>query len=377
MDEIKLLIDLIEIPSQIGIDNEKEIANYLSNLLKKYGFSVEEYTFQKDRPNIIAKYVFKKTGPTIIFNGHMDTVPFLNGENEWTYSPDKASIVDNKIYGRGSCDMKGGIACALSAVFKCIEEETGCGTIIINLVCDEENTSLYGTVPLCEKKLLSGDFAIIMEPTECSVCTGQLGNMFFKTYIKGLGGHTGLPLGKTNPFDMAYDFVNDLNKWVVTKRKNKNDLQPFINIGHFEGGTSSGTIPSECSLYWGTRVLPEDSFNDYKKDILKITSDFNKKKSNKCHLTTKLFEGGGIDSFKSSSKYADMLVNISKRKEGIFPASSDAGFISNMLSIDSVIYGPGSLKQAHLSNEYVNIDEMKECKRVLYEFLINIDKGDL
>ena len=376
MDEIKLLEKLIEIPSQIGIENEKQVADYLYKLLKKYNFTIEQYTFQENRPNIIAKYTFKEAGPTIIFNCHMDTVPFINGEDEWIYSPNKATIVDNKIYGRGACDMKGGIACALSAVFKCIDEKSGCGTIIVNLVCDEENTSLYGTVPLCENKLLHGDFAIIMEPTECIVCPGQLGNMFFKTYIKGNGGHTGLPFGKINPFDLAYDFVSELKKWVIKKRKNKDDLQPFINIGHFEGGTSSGTIPPECVLYWGTRVMPEDSFSDYKKEILKITSDFNKNIPNECILTTELFEGGGIDSFKSTSKYIDELIKVSKRKDGVFPASSDAGFISNMLSIDSVVYGPGSLKQAHLSNEYVSIDEMKECKRVLYNFLVSVGKDE-
>lgn len=372
MKENDLLKKLIEIPSQIGFENEGNIAKYLCELLKKYNFKIEKHTFKKNRPNIIAKYTFKKSGPTIIFNGHMDTVPFINGENTWKYPYDKATLVGNKIYGRGACDMKGGIACALSAIFECIEKQTGCGTIIVNLVCDEENTGLYGTVPLCENKLLKGDFAIIMEPTECVVCPGQLGNMFFESHIKGDGGHTGLPEGKTNSFEIAYDYINELKKWIITKRKNKNDSQPFINIGRFEGGTSSGTIPSECTLFWGTRVMPQDNFIDYQKEVIKLTNDFNKKLPKNCHITTDLFEGGGIDSFISNSKYIDKLINISKKDAGVFPASSDAGFISNMLSINSVVYGPGSLKQAHLSNEYVTSDDMKECKRVLYEFLINV-----
>ena len=122
--------------------------------------------------------------------------------------------------------------------------------------------------------------------------------------------------------------------------------------------------------------MPEDNFIDYQKEVLKITKDFNKKITKECHLTTDLFEGGGIDSFKSNSKYIDKLINISKKKQGVFTASSDAGFIANMLSIPSVVYGPGSLKEAHLSNEYVSINDLKECKRVLYEFLISVGENN-
>ena len=372
MNDIELLCKLIEIPSQIEIDNEKNISIFLKELLKEYNFEIEEYEFQENRPNIIATYSFSKPGPTILFNGHMDTMPFSNGENSWNTQPDKATLIDDKIYGRGACDMKGGIASALTAVFKCIKENKGCGKIIINLVSDEENTSLYGMIPLCEKKLIHADFAIVMEPTECRVCPGQLGNMFFRTHIKGIGGHTGVPENKINPFEIAFKYVDELKIWAESKKKNSVDSHPFINIGRFEGGTSSGTIPSECDLYWGTRVLPLDNFDDYVSEINEITTIFKKNLNNESHIVTELFESGGIDSFSSKSKYVDKLINLSKEKKNIFKASSDAGFIYNIAGIDCVIYGPGSLEQAHLSNEFVTITDLNKCTKVLYEFLVNI-----
>lgn len=176
-------------------------------------------------------------------------MPFSNGENLWIVPPNKATIIDNKVYGRGACDMKGGIASALAAIFRCIKEDNGCGKIIVNLVSDEENTSLYGTVQLCNNELLNADFAIVMEPTECKVCPQQLGNMFFQTYIRGIGGHTGVPKNKVNPFELAFQYVEKLKEWINTKKQNVEDIQPFINIGHFQGGTASGTIPSECELF--------------------------------------------------------------------------------------------------------------------------------
>lgn len=376
MNDVEILCKLIEIPSQIGIDNEKEISIFLKKMLQKNGFEIEEYEFEKGRPNIIATYSFSRTGPTILFNGHMDTMPFSNGENLWIVPPNKATIIDNKVYGRGACDMKGGIASALAAIFRCIKEDNGCGKIIVNLVSDEENTSLYGTVQLCNNELLNADFAIVMEPTECKVCPQQLGNMFFQTYIRGIGGHTGVPKNKVNPFELAFQYVEKLKEWINTKKQNVEDIQPFINIGHFQGGTASGTIPSECELFWGTRVLPEDNFDDYVLEVNEITKKFQNCIPNDCCIETKLFEGGGIDSFSSRSIYADKLIELAEEKEfDVFPASSDAGFIYNVSKINCVIFGPGSLQQAHMSNEFVKITDLNKCTGILYKFLISV--GDI
>ena len=98
---INILEDLISIPSQIDINKEKNIADYLINLLYKYKFDVKTYEYSIDRPNIVATYKFDREGPTIIFNGHMDTMPAENGEkvNVWKTNPFKATIKDEKIYG--------------------------------------------------------------------------------------------------------------------------------------------------------------------------------------------------------------------------------------------------------------------------------------
>lgn len=368
---INILENLISIPSQIDINKEKEIANYLINLLNKYKFDIKIYEYEKDRPNIIATYKFEKEGPTIIFNGHMDTMPAENGEkiNIWKTDPFKATTIDGKIFGLGACDMKGGIAGILSAIFKCIEKDSGKGTIIVNLVSDEENTSLYGTIPICENNLINGDVAIIPEPTECKVCNQQMGNMFFKSHIIGNGGHTGLPEGKTNPFEMGEEYLKELKKWIISKRRNKNDSQPFINIGRYEGGTSSGTIPSECTLYWGTRVMPKDNFKDYVKEVEEITKKFNDRINKECKINTTLFESGGIDSFYCKSELLDKLIEKANNKIDIFCASSDAGFIYNMLGIKACVFGPGSLKQAHLPNEYIEIAQLENYEQIIYEFL--------
>ncbi|MCR5185966.1 MAG: ArgE/DapE family deacylase [Clostridia bacterium] len=371
---LELLNDLIAIPSQIGIENEKNVAQFLENLLKSKGFDIEKYEFVNGRPNIIASYTFNNHGLTILFNGHMDTMPADNGEkiNVWKTNPFKPEIIDGKLYGRGACDMKGGIAGALAAIFKFIEENRSAGSIgkiIVNLVCDEENTSLYGTIPLCERNLLAADIAIVMEPTENKVCKKQLGNMFFESHILGDGGHTGLPEGKINPYEIAEDYLKVLKEWIITKRINKNDSQPFINIGRYEGGTSSGTIPTECVLYWGTRVMPYDNFNDYQKEVDIITEKFNSSLDKRCKITTKLFESGGIDSFYSESKWLDKLVKVSEKEESTFCASSDAGFLKNVAGIEACVFGPGSLKQAHLPNEYIEIKELEEYVDVVYKYL--------
>lgn len=364
---IEILKDIIAIPSQVGINPEHDVSMYFVKLLSENKFDVSVYEYAKLRPNIVAKYKFSKNGPTVILNGHMDTKPLDNGK--WNTNPFLPVISDGKIFGLGACDMKGGIASAVSAAIRCVKENSGFGEIIINLVSDEESTSLYGTVPICENKLLSGDIAIVMEPTECRVCCKQMGNMFFKTEFIGIGGHTGIPEGKVNPFFIAKIYIETLEEWIITKRNKKSDLQPFINIGRYEGGTSSGTIPSECILYWGTRVMPQDSFSKYFSEIKQITDEFNLLLNKGCKVSTTLFEGGGIDSFSCTSPLINKLIEKSKMPEEMFCASSDAGFIYNMLNINSCVFGPGSLKQAHLPNEFVEIEQVERCEKILYEFL--------
>lgn len=368
---IKILKDIISIPSQVGINPEKDVADYFIKLFNEKGFDVKVFEFAKNRPNIIARYKFSKPGPKVIFNGHMDTKPAENGEKnvKWKTNPFLPVVLDGKIFGLGACDMKGGIASAVSAILRCIDENSGSGEVVVNLVSDEESTSLYGTVPICENRLISGDIAIVMEPTECRVCKKQMGNMFFKSNIRGIGGHTGVPDGKVNPFNIASKYLNRLEEWILTKRVNKDDLQPFINVGRYEGGTSSGTIPSECTLFWGTRVMPNDSFFEYFREVRELTDEFNLELDIGCDVFTKLFEGGGIDSFSCESFLLEKLVEKTGAKEDMFCASSDAGFIYNMLNVNSCIFGPGSLKQAHLPNEFVEIEQVERCERIIYEFL--------
>lgn len=140
----------------------------------------------------------------------------------------------------------------------------------------------------------------------------------FQTYIRGIGGHTGVPKNKVNPFELAFQYVEKLKEWINTKKQNVEDIQPFINIGHFQGGTASGTIPSECELFWGTRVLPEDNFDDYVLEVNEITKKFQNCIPNDCCIETKLFEGGGIDSFSSRSIYADKLIELAEEKNLMF-----------------------------------------------------------
>lgn len=111
-------------------------------------------------------------------------------------------------------------------------------------------------------------------------------------------------------------------------------------------------------------------------EVNEITKKFQNCIPNDCCIETKLFEGGGIDSFSSRSIYADKLIELAEEKEfDVFPASSDAGFIYNISKINCVIFGPGSLQQAHMSNEFVKITDLNKCTGILYKFLISV--GDI
>lgn len=367
------LAHLISIPSQNGIDTENNIGNYLESFLKDLGFEIQNYEYEKNRPNIIATYTFDKPGQTVLFNTHMDTKPAHNNENYnlWHSDPFSAVSKNDCIYGLGACDTKASIAVILNVLEQLIKHNCGSGKIVLNLVSDEENNSVFGTLPLCNDKKLSADLCVVMEPTDNTVCIGQLGNMFLKTTILGIGGHTGVPEGKINAFDIAIRYVHKLKEWALSKRIDVDDCQPFINIGKFIGGTSSGTIPSECEMYWGTRVLPKDSFEQYFEQIITLTKNFNDTSKQQIKVSTQLHDGGGVDGFICDSNSFQKLIDCSHKNYGIFGASSDAGFIYNKLKIPCCIFGPGSLNQAHSPDEFVKISQLEESFKILFNFLSN------
>jgi len=183
---IEVLRDLVRIPSLSG--EEEEIAEYLAKKMIQCGLSVEVIG-----GNVVGKLISARDAKTLVFNGHMDTIPV--GEREtWTVDPFSAEIRKDRLYGRGACDMKGGLTSMIIAMDALTSTKIDIGgNLIVTAVTFEEDsrklTERRGIVELIDKDVIQGDAAIVGEPTNLDLSLGHRSRALFEIVTQGKAAH--------------------------------------------------------------------------------------------------------------------------------------------------------------------------------------------
>lgn len=253
---------------------EKEVAELISNKLKEFGLKPKFVSALSNRPNVVCS--LKKSGkPTLIFNGHMDTVP-IGDESKWEYSPFSAKIIDNKLYGRGSLDMKSSLAAMIFAM-KVLSEFDLKGNLIFTAVVDEEPGaySEIGTKYLL-KQGLKGDACIVGEPGTKKICIGCKGGYRLKIITKGESMHTG-----TSSWERKEKGINAVTKMARILLALENLKLKYKPVKIFKGrksvvtpgtlikgGSGINIVPDYCEATVDIRLMPGQTKESIKKEIL-------------------------------------------------------------------------------------------------------------
>ncbi|MHA1684071.1 MAG: M20 family metallopeptidase [Promethearchaeota archaeon] len=323
---IKLLCDMINIDSRTFdpsiYSDLKEIFNFVESFMKDAGAIVEyfncpheldEHNEKQVWYNLVARVKGERPGKTLQFNGHLDIVPFVEGQWRDGVHPLKATVIDGKVYGRGASDMKGGIAAQMMA-FKLLKQ-SGIpfnGHLQMWFVPDEEINGEYGARFMAREHVdeINADGTIISEATgqppvsSPAIILGEKGHKWLRMKVHGSAGHGSMPKPKSNSINKAARFISNTNKLKLPKVKPpigffkllkgllsrftiKNlikaaktpegiDTDPYdedgIGLGNFfkttvsftgiKAGTKVNVIPDECELMMDIRVLPGISTQD-------------------------------------------------------------------------------------------------------------------
>ena len=263
-NSIKILTDLIAFKTISGEDNNSLI-NYCDEVLKKNGASsFKIFDSEKKRVNLFATIKAKNQygKKPIILSGHTDVVPVSKG---WSTDPFKATIKNNKLYGRGSCDMKGFIACAL-AYAPIFSKSNLDRDINFSFTFDEE-TACIGA-PLLIKELKKRGFntgiCIVGEPTNMKIIDAHKGAYEYTTYFEGLAGHSSQPHKGVSAVEYAARYVSKLIELrdELKKRVPKNSIfsPPYstLSVGGIFGGIAHNVIADKCHVKWETRPVVKD-----------------------------------------------------------------------------------------------------------------------
>lgn len=342
-----------------------------------------------NRPNLIAIKKGFGSGKSIILNGHIDTVP-LDDENKWKYHPLSGKIVDGKIYGRGSCDMKAGLSALILATKYIgdlnIEHK---GDIIIQSVVDEEGGG-NGTLA-CISEGYRADAAIVAEPSGLQIFCASRGVFLLEIEVTGKAVHASYKWNGVNAIEKIMKITNGLKEletiWLAT-RNNPFLPSPTITIGQIEGGISAATVPGKAIARFDIKYLPEE-VNEYGKYnkilgeeikneveqvIFNICQGDEWLKNNSVKLNWYL--SVMPHSIELDSPIIDILSNSLNKFKGSYyvsglPSGADARHLQNTGEIPTVIFGPGDLKNAHSIDEYVLVEEYLDSIKILADTILN------
>ena len=375
-ETLKILADLIKFQTVSGTSNLKLI-EYCEKKLNKSG-ATSFKTFHKSglQANLFSTINGKEklNSGGIILSGHTDVVPASS--NEWSSDPYITQEKDNKVYGRGSCDMKGFIACTL-VMAPLFAKQKLKKPIHFSYTYDEETSCLGAPVLLKELKKRNVNYSvcIIGEPTDMKAIHAHKGYNEYKTYFTGLAGHASDPVHGVNAIEYAIRYANKLMELreELKKRKPRDSVftPPYstLQIGKISGGLSTNVIADQCIVDWEVRpITPEDgkfisqNIESYAKETLlpemrKVYPKANIKKET-------VGETIGFNKVEKSDA-VDLVCNLTgDNSRGAISFGTEAGLFQE-LGISTVVCGPGSIKQAHTIDEYVTFDQLKLCLKML------------
>ena len=368
-----ILRKLISFPTISQTSNE-ELINYVNKYLKKFNVHGELIESEKGQFNFHCIIGPKKNGG-IIFSGHTDVVPIV-GQN-WKTDPFQLLQKNKKYYGRGTCDMKGFIAVCLSIIPKIKIEELKKPLHLI-FSYDEEIgcVGIQKLKPFLRKLKPRPSFCVVGEPTEMQIINQHKGKKNFSVTFFGLEAHSSLLEDGVNAINYCNKFINYLNKLqkqLIDKFRNKNfsPAYPTINIGIINGGLAVNIIPMKCNLEFEIRDTPEMQSELIIKDIKKFLKDLEQKMKNqnkKCRIIFEIKNNFPPLFTKENSEIISLCLKLlRKNNTSTVSFGTEAGVFSD-LGFETIVCGPGSIKQAHKPNEYIDINQLKKCEI----FLLNL-----
>jgi len=252
---ISILKELIQLNTENPPGKTTKILSWIANWAKTENIESNIQEYEENKGNIVLK--LGEADKSILICGHLDTVP-IGDRNNWDYDPLGAEPVDGYIYGRGSADMKGGVAAILGALktLKTRLKEKEMKYNIIFLGTSDEEVGLKGAMASLKLGILNScEFLIIPEPTGNQIGIAEKGVLWFSVKSKGKSAHGSTPLKGVNAIEELVKLIPLLHG-VVPKDRNEILGQSTLNIGVIQGGKSANIVPEEAVIHCDYRLVP-------------------------------------------------------------------------------------------------------------------------
>ena len=345
-----------------GAPGERAVAELLAGVLDDWGLRVEVHEALAGRPNVVAR-VGKPGGRSLMFNGHLDVV----GVEGMTHAPWDAAEWGDRIYGRGSSDMKSGIAAMCAAAARVANEIDG--EVIVAAVADEEYESA-GTRSLIERGVRA-DAAIVTEPTGLAIMPAHLGFVWIDVTTHGRAAHGSrwdLGVDAIRHAGLVLAELDRLDADELPKRRHALLGRPSVHASMISGGIGMSTYPDKCTIQIERRTIPGESPELVRQEIESICERAGDRRENFRAETSVTFAQEPSDVATDAPIVTALQGALRDSNEEVriqgMTAWTDAALL-NRAGIPAICFGPGDIGLAHAAEEYVIVDEIERATRVL------------
>jgi acetylornithine deacetylase len=368
---------------------EYRVTEYLERLLARRGVATERQAIAPLRDNLIARVggypAPEAGGALVLFEVHQDTVP-VDG---MTIDPWNPVIRDGRLFGRGACDVKGGMAAMLGALVRLSEEHEGSRetrpTVILACTVNEEN-GFTGATGLCRywSDLRSPliprrpDAAIVAEPTSLGIVVAHKGVVRWRCHTHGRAAHSSQPEQGDNAIYRMAAVVTALERYArdVLSTQAAHPLcgRPTLSVGTIAGGVGVNLVPRQATIEIDRRLLPgEDPPTAYRHAIDYVAATVGPAATNHIEHEPPFIQNAGLADVNNGWLAARLGAVVSEvagtaRTLGV-PFGTDAASLS-LSGVPTVVFGPGSINQAHTADEWLPLNELHSASEILYRFAI-------
>ncbi len=383
---LQLLKDLVAIPSvnAMGRDVsgpeffETRVTKYLVGYLRDLGVPFEQIEIAGGRSNVIARLESPSVSRTVLLDAHQDTVP-VDGMTIPPFDPVERG---GRVYGRGSCDVKGGLAAMLWAFTRLVKERpSNLPNVVLSLTCDEEFTSiginhlteswsrLTPSYRLCPVR---PDAAIVAEPTSLDVVVAHRGATRWKLWTAGRACHSSRPTEGINAIYRMASVVRCLEEyanWLPDSRP----AHPLcgsatLSVGRIEGGSSVNIVPDRCGVEIDRRVIPGEDRSAVIKEVdtfLRQRLDFEFTHDTPYCVSPPLSDRINAELAQELMRCISTVMG-PRRIVGVPYGTHASRF--EIAGVPSVVFGPGDIAQAHTKEEWIEVSQVDQAAEIYFQF---------
>lgn len=361
-----------------------ELIEYVRDTLEKRSIAVRLIAGPGGSNANLHAHTGPEDRPGIMLSGHSDVVPAAG--QQWAREPFVLTSEDDRLFGRGTADMKGFVACAMRAMLLAAEADLAI-PLQFALSYDEEigcvgvrrMLDLLATAP-CPPA-----FCIVGEPTELEVATGHKGKTALRAHVDGKAAHSALVTEGFNAIHLACDFVELLRRLqsdIVRDGVRDDGYEiPYttIHVGVIAGGTALNIVPDRCTVDFEIRDIPPDDVGSILGEIEAGKARLVEAAREHCELadirveTVNAYPGLHTE---PDEKIVDFVRSLSgERRLCKVPFGTEGGLFRERLGVPTVVCGPGSMNQGHKPDEFITVDQVRRCDRMMDRLIDALKAG--